>query len=373
MSKHPWSVFVIFAVFILVVGTACSSGAPASTSTPEPLPTAKPLPTAEPKPTSEPTQTLPTQTSAPTAAPPFELDSAVYTHPSGTFSFNPPVGWTPKEGLSGVVFTSPDGKATLDFSVTNTGTELDIASFENFVKATEANYFSWRPDYTELGYKLDDANASAMASKSFTIDGVSQAVFTLYLLNGQGAYSFDFWSEESVANEYSDPYSNLMSTINVNSTKAADLPAYNFVTTFTDQNNLFQFDVPLAWTYAYNEDKNIYFDTFTSPDGHGAMQNLTYDDGTTISKSLAGKIALALLNQSYTGGAGDIKITGDVIQKDGSERLDWTSKKGGYSGQSFFEARGKTTFLMLSQVVDEGYFDLYQPVFQNTLSSYVIP
>jgi hypothetical protein len=103
------------------------------------------------------------------------------------------------------------------------------------------------------------------------------------------------------------------------------------------------------------------------------MQNLTYDDGTAINKTLAGKIALALLNQSYTGGAGDIKITADVGQADGSRRLDWTSKKGGYSGQSFYETRGTSTFLMLTQVVDEGYYDVFQPVFQNTLSSYVVP
>jgi hypothetical protein len=130
--------------------------------------------------------------------------------------------------------------------------------------------------------------------------------------------------------------------------------------------------VPLAWTYSYDESENVYVDTFTSPDQHGVIQNITYDDGTTFTKSQAGAAALSLLNQSYTNGANDIRITDDTVQSDGSERLTWESRSGGFSGQSFFETRG-TTFLMLSYLVDGGYADFYGPVWDNTLSTYAIP
>jgi hypothetical protein len=373
MIKRPWFVFVILAVFILMVGAACSAGASASTATPEPAPTSKPLPTAEPKPTSAlPKPSLPTQGAAPANAP-FDLDTTVYEHPSGTFSFNPPVGWTPEEGQSGVVFTNPDGTAKIDFSATNTGAELDSAGLETFIKATEENYFGWRTDYQQVDYNFDKSNSNALVAKSFTDDnGTDQKVFTYYLQNGQGVYSFDFWAEGDIASDYKDPYANLLGTINVNGTKAADLPVYNFIYTFTDKNNNFQFEVPLSWTYAYDESKNAYTDTFTSPDGHAVMQNISYDDGTTFTKSDAGATALNILNQTYTSGAGDIKVTGDVVQADGSERLDWTSKKGNFSGESFFETRG-TTFLMLSLLFDEGYSDVYGPVFDNTLNTYAVP
>jgi hypothetical protein len=102
------------------------------------------------------------------------------------------------------------------------------------------------------------------------------------------------------------------------------------------------------------------------------MENISFDDGTTFTKSDAGATALNILNKGYTGGAGDIKITGDVVQGDGSERLDWTSKEGGYSGQSFFETRG-TTFLMLSLLAGEGFEEVYGSVFDNTLATYAIP
>lgn len=372
MSKRPWLVFVGLALFILIVGLACSAGG--STSTTEPVATDAPksLPTAETKPTSEPKQTLPTQGSAPAAAAPFELDTAVYTHPSGAFSFNPPVGWTSEEGTSGVVFTSPDGAGKLDFSVTNTGEQLDSAALESFVKATEANFFGTFSNYSQDQYQFDPSTNSGLVAKSLTSDTGDRKVFTYYLQDGQGVYSFDFWANADVASDYKDAYANLLNTINVKGKAAADLPLYSFIYTFSDKNNLFQFEVPLAWTYSYDEATNIYQDRFTSPDGHSVIDNITYDDGTATSKSQAGAVALSLLNQVYTNGANDIKITGDKVQPDGSERLTWTSKKGGYSGQSFFETRG-TTFLMLSWLVDSGYEDMFGPVFDGVLSSYKVP
>jgi hypothetical protein len=368
MIKRPWLVFVIPAIFILVVGAACSAGGNASTA--EPAATSESLPTAESA-TSVPKPALPTKGAAPSGEAPFEMDSTVYEHPSGAFSFNPPVGWAPSEGTSGVVLTSPDEKAMLDFSVTNTGAELDMDSFKTFVQATEDNYFSGRTDYEQVDSQFFD-DGRALVKKSFQVNDIPQYVFTLYYLNGPAVYSFDFWSDMDVAESYTQPYTDLLGTINYDSSKAAELPVYNFVYTFTDKDNLFQFDVPLSWTYAYDEGENNYTDTFSSPDGHGVMQNISYDDGTTMTKSDAGRIALAILNELYTDGAGDIKITGDEVQADGSERLDWTSRSGGFSGQSFFETRG-TTFLMLSQLVDSGFEDAYGTVFENTLSTYAVP
>jgi len=373
MSKRPWLVFVGLALFILIIGLACSVGGTSSTVESVATDAPKSLPTAESKPTSEPKQTLPTQSSAPAgAAAPFEMDTAVYTHPSGAFSFNPPVGWTSEEGTSGVVFTSPDGVGKLDFSVTNTGEKLDSTALEAFVKATEANYFGTFTNYTEDKYSFDPDTNSALVAKSLTSDSGDQKVFTFYLQDGQGVYSFDFWASADVASDYKDAYANLLGTITTDGKVAADLPIYSFITTFTDKNNLFQFEVPLAWTYSYDEATNIYSDSFTSPDGHSIINNITYDDGTATSKSQAGALALTILNQVFSNGANDIKINSDKVQADGSERLTWTSRSGGYSGQTFFETRG-TTFLMLNWLVDKGYEEMFGPVFDNTLSTYSIP
>jgi hypothetical protein len=366
MLKRPWSFFVLFAVFVLVVGAACSASAG---DTPTQAPS---LPTSEPEPTAElPKPALPTQGAAPVGPAPFEIDSNVYEHFSGIFSFNPPAGWSVDEGTSGVVFTSPDEKAMLDFSVTNTGAELDMASFETFVQATEANYFSGRPEYEQVDYQIFD-DGRALVKKTFLVNDIPQYVFTLYYLNGPAVYSFDFWSDMDVADSYTQPYMDLLGTINYDSTMAVDLPIYNFVYTFTDQNNQYQFDVPLAWTYSYNEGENVYGSIFTSPDSLSLIENITYDDGTPTSKAQAGDLALQFLNNGYTNGANDIKITDDKVQPDGSERLTWESRDGGFSGISFFETRD-TAFLMLTWLVSEGYDEVYGPVFDNTLATYAIP
>ena len=97
MSKRPWSVFVLFAVFVLVVGAACSAGGDTS-PTAEPTEESVALPTSEPEPTAElPKPALPTQGAAPVGPAPFEIDPNVYEHSSGIFSFNPPVGWSMDE------------------------------------------------------------------------------------------------------------------------------------------------------------------------------------------------------------------------------------------------------------------------------------
>jgi hypothetical protein len=260
----------------------------------------------------------------------------------------------------------------LDFSVSKTGEQLDSTALEAFIKATEANYFGGFNDYKETNYSFDPSTNSALVSKTLSTENGDRKAFTYYLQDGLGVYSFDFWVNADQSSDYKDAYANLLGTITTDGKAAVDLPVYSFIYTFTDKNNQFQFDVPLAWTYAYNESKTAYSDTFTSPDNHSLIENISYDDGTATTKAQAGDLALQFLNKGYTNGANDIKITGDKVQKDGSERLTWTSRSGGFSGQSFFETRG-TTFLMLSWLVDNGYEDMFGPVFDNTLSSYTIP
>jgi hypothetical protein len=371
MSKRPWLVFVLFAVFVLVVGAACSAGgdvAPTAEPTEEPVV----LPTSEPEPTAElPKPALPTKGAAPVGPAPFEIDSNVYVHPSGIFSFNPPVGWSVDETDSDVLMVSPDGKGTLYFSATNAGIELDTPSFENFIYAREANFFGGRPDYVEQDYQINDAG-TAIVKKTFSFDNIPQYVFTFYLKGGQGLFAFDFWADADAAEAYNPGYVEIANSINFDGTNVVDFAPYNFIYTYTDPNGLFEFQVPTGWTYAYDEGENYYTDTFTSPDGQSLIENITYDDGTPTSKTQAGALARLILNEGYTNGANDIRVIDDKVQPDGSERLTWESRSGGFSGQSFFETRG-TTFLMLTYLVTDGYGDIYGPVWENTLSTYAIP
>ena len=149
--------------------------------------------------------------------------------------------------------------------------------------------------------------------------------------------------------------------------------------TFTDQNNLYSIEVPADWVYSQTvdtQDNNYYIDTFKSPDEGAVIENIVYDDGTAFTGNQKAKFSLYLLNTFYssTGKEGDIKVSDDSIMKDGSERLTWTSKGGGYSGLSFLEVRNNgTTFLFFTVDWGNDVQDTYIDTLNYVIESYKIP
>ena len=106
------------------------------------------------------------------------------------------------------------------------------------------------------------------------------------------------------------------------------------------------------------------------------IENIVYDDGERFTGNQKGKFALYLLNTFYssTGKEGDIKVSDDSIMKDGSERLTWSSKGGGYSGISFLELRSNgTTFLFFTVDWGDAVKDTYIDTLNYVIESYTIP
>ncbi|MBI2331361.1 MAG: hypothetical protein HYU84_04220 [Chloroflexi bacterium] len=161
----------------------------------------------------------------------------------------------------------------------------------------------------------------------------------------------------------------------------------NGIVTFVDQNNLLAFDLPGDWTYEHTDhgdaiytDVEAYTDTFTSPDESAIIESLVMfaDQGVKVNNSTSQAVALDILNTYYSSTGtnnGDIRISSDQIMQDGSERFEWTSKGGDYSGVSFFEVRGddKRTWLMWtawwSNSVDQSVLDIVD----SAISTYTIP
>ncbi len=147
--------------------------------------------------------------------------------------------------------------------------------------------------------------------------------------------------------------------------------------TFTDQNDLLSFDLPGDWTYENVPGDVYYTDIFTSPDGSAKIESLVYNDGTAFTGKDNGRFALYLLNTFYsnTGKEGDIRVSEDSIMPDGSEKLTWTSKGGGYSGVSFFELRGsdRMTFLMFTLYYSNDADQAVLEVLDNAINTYVVP
>jgi hypothetical protein len=148
--------------------------------------------------------------------------------------------------------------------------------------------------------------------------------------------------------------------------------------TFTDQNKYLEFDLPGDWTYSQDKDTTNdywYWDAFKSPDKHAGVESVVFDDGTAWTGGQSGKQALYMLHQfySFTGKEGDIRISDDSMQKDGSERLTWESKGGKSKGISFFEVRKRTAFLMFTVWWDNDFESQYSDRLNAVIDSYRVP
>jgi hypothetical protein len=183
-------------------------------------------------------------------------------------------------------------------------------------------------------------------------------------------YEQDFWVDTDQYDLYVDGLIEVANSMLTDPSAAATAEPYAVTYTFTGPNDLFEFSVPYAWTYEASEGENSIVDVFTSPDGLSYVENITYDDGETVTKSESGAFARFLLKDYYK--VDDIVITDDQVQSDGSERLNWYSPSLGVDGTSFFETRG-TTFLLLTWIVDSEAYDTFFPVWTALLDTYTVP
>ena len=156
---------------------------------------------------------------------------------------------------------------------------------------------------------------------------------------------------------------------------STDVSTGSELLTFADESDYFEIDVPGDWEYTQEKDtenNNWYWDKIISPDGAAGIESIVYDDGQPLN---TGKTVLNWLHQFYssTGKEGDIRISDDSIQKDGSERLTWESKGGGYSGISFFEVRKPTAMLMFTVWWDNDAEDQYGQILDDVITSYRVP
>lgn len=378
MTKTALKPLLWLTVFVVIVGLACNAAsAPPATPTLEPTNPPPPTQTTAPPPAEAPTKAPPpTKAPAPTDIPPsppatkaFELDTVLFKHPDGLFELYPPAGWTAEPDTGSVSFSDPTNVGFIYLQVTNTGTELDMTAFERFADAREANFFATYDDYVQTEREVYPDTAVISIVKEIDLDGVPQTILTVYDKKGSVIYAIDFWADTAEFERYIDGYLEVFDTINVDSSVAAQQEVYYWVFTFTGPNGLFEIKVPSSWRYERSEGDTAIVDTFYSPDEHAVIQNITYDDGTAISKSVAGQFALQLLRSYY---ASDIRITGDKVQPDGSERLTWNSPSGDYSGVSFLETRG-TTFLMFTVMYDNPYKQTYIDTLDYVISTYAVP
>jgi hypothetical protein len=358
---------------------ACGGGRAEPTATPLPRPTQRPaatatqasLATVEPTAVATlPATPLPQPTSDTGSVAPLRLSDNDFVHQSGAFSLRLPEDWEIDEKNNSVFVTSPDDVVAIEITFTNVGIAFDETALANYINAVEENWFGSFASYQPGPFEPQSDGSIGVFKTLELSSGIPQTAFSYYWQEGTVVYTQDFWVDSDQYEHYVAGLLQVANSMRTDPAAGAQADLYQITYRFAGPRDLFEIYVPYGWTYETETGANSVVDTFTSPDRATFIENITYDDGEPVSKSQAGEFARLLLAEYYE--VNDIRITGDVVQPDGSERLTWHSRSGGFEGVSFFETRG-TTFLLLTWIVDTESFDLYQPVWASIVESYVIP
>jgi hypothetical protein len=298
------------------------------------------------------------------------LSASPYTHPSNSFTLDPPDGWEADVHDTGVTWKDPGGNGRIEVRVTMTGYPLGGIYLDNFIQAIGEKLLEDHPDYRVLDRSVSDVGAIVL-TQSLTEGGESYQVISVYDQRQDVVYDSQYWVRASSSDEYMPAYEQIWRGMTFSPEQASSsIEPYAEVYTFRDAGGLFSLDVPRGWQLDVYTQPDAVADTFWSPDRLARIEVIQYDDGTEISKALAGSFALDLLHQRYSEGA---KITEDKVLSGGAgERLTWSSKGGAVAGASVFETRG-TTFLMVTALCDDTVDYVYSTVLGRLLESYRVP
>jgi hypothetical protein len=358
---------------VLALAALACGGSVEPTATPLPRPTQKPVATATPVDEDpDPTATRrPTQAPDDTDAPPvdgFTLSDDPYEHENGAFTIRLPVDWEVEPKNHSIFVTSPDGVVAFEISYINVGVPLNDEALTAFIDAVEDNFFATFPEYTVGDYE-PQPDGSILVYKTLELSsGVPQTVFSYYQQEGAVVFEQDYWVDTDAMDQYSEGLLAVANSMTFDPDAAAAADVYAIVYTFTGPNDYFEFAVPYGWTYERNEEGSIIADRFVAADNGAFIENLTYDDGQAAADLPA--FARQMLADYY--GLDDLEVEEEEDQPDGSVRLSWNSASEGLTGETFYETRGNAV-LLLSWLVPPDDYDLYHPVWNTLIGSYVNP
>ncbi len=341
---------------------ACTSPAPA----PVPIPT---NPVSEPASMGSNPAALTGTSQGLSTQNPINADLIDYTHKNLFFRIKIPANWKVDEQESFTNITAPDDSGFIQVVAVNTGFELNELGFANFVDATEEYNFAKYIKYSQVERTVDSKKGFATLQSTLDFNKIPQKILSIYQRQGRMVVYMHFWSNADTYETNGPLYEQISRSRFFDSANAEELKPYSILYEFTGPNNLFALKIPINWAHQNFANEKMIRDTFISPGGYARIQNITYDDGYTVTRGEADLIALDLLTETY---AKDVRISEARTQADRSIRWTWASKSGGIEGTSFYETRG-TSFLMLTFFCDKEYKEIFNPLFNRLIETYHRP
>lgn len=348
-----------------------------------------------------------------------------YTHPEGIFEIPKdtnstielvnPISQTQAisslwkvcdETTSTVTICQEADQINIIIQASNTGYKIDHDSYERYIKAREENVFGDDPGYfilhqevvPEIGF-ITQTITSTLANETTPIAGstssplntitstvnysttrsieknifikdISTYVTSSYFQQNNIIYAIDISIPQAKYAEYSYIIHNLNEEIVFYPEAAANLPLYEPIKIISDPGDHIQMGVPIAWKKSEVSDSYTYAVTYSSPDGLMAVQFITYNDDTPVSKIVAGNFTLLLLNNYMTS---DIMVTNDIVFPNGTEQLQWHSPRYDYQyyGITNFNSFG-ITFTVFSITYNINHITINQSIIDLLLSEFMV-
>ncbi|MFN8410932.1 MAG: hypothetical protein U0Z26_00955 [Anaerolineales bacterium] len=297
-----------------------------------------------------------------------------HIHPDAHFAYVSPDGWEIHNSKSGIIIYSPES-VVFSVSLLNTGYKISDASLTNLVTGIEKNHYASQSDYQMIKFNPQPVNHTVSSEKTYRVNGVLKFTRSIYQQNGTSLFIIEMTGDSSeIASDtkYNELFNTFSRSIKPQASTIASLPAYNSYWTFNTPHQTLSISIPLGWQQSSDRQiGKVSQEEFWAPDRNAVIESITVDTGEVVQLNFAGDYAIGWLNSRYSDGFKDVKILSEVIMNDQIEKVEWTSRRGGYSGVTFFEIHDKTKVVVLTTAWSRLFADIYSPVMDVTLLSYM--
>lgn len=297
----------------------------------------------------------------------YSLSEQVYQALDGAFGVRLPSGWNCSEPADlQVDCQSPDGIASLSFTVTNTGYELTDEMLTVFAHAERVKAYADVKEYQEVSQSDKLGLISSVGAWRF---GDTYFDGSDHFLRGSGAVAHvHIETIQDVENNLDGLLTEFLESISFNPPVIREHPLYAKRFTYIAPDTFFELDIPTAWGKFTDVAtvENTVMEGFLSPDQRASIQVAIYRHGATITQTLKAERTLEIMRAYY---GHDLRVSHDKALADGRERLAWRAERKGINGISYFDSFGGSLYV-LSFIWEEPMADIYAPILEEIQESF---
>ena len=290
------------------------------------------------------------------------LDNTLYTDPSRTLSFYPPLGWdltTETEGY--VKFTRPDGTAWFEGAVESTGYAISPEEYLVYVDSLLDSLYGNTKDYQLI--ERNELTDRIIVSSAFMKGEQQWYAMDFFLQRDRAVYALSFQAHESVWNAYKDRFSQIINRVQTQTGYLKDNLLYIFRKPHKAPGSGFEIFIPLGWKLTLDQEAypDGVLEVISSPDGEANVEIIALDAARRLANTDIGQVSIAILKERVNR---DLRIVGEDVLLDGRIRIDWRVDNTGEAGSTFFWINGKVMYILTYRYTDD-HEGLYRNLLVN--------